>query len=346
MSAESYNHEISRRAALAVLGATGLGLAVKGLSLSAGEATDASKRKEWKTEDLAKLLPKFTDQSRATLLRVLQIPDFSGQIPAAEVLHLSRSENASVDDLMLRLLPLAQSYSRAPISNFFVGVVVRGESGALYVGANIEIPRQCLGFAVHAEQSALSNAYVHREKSVTALAVGNAPCGHCRQFINEMSPDGEIMILTPDKPPAKLSTILPAAFGPAALGMTDGAFPVTESQLTLMKESSDPVTQAALDAARKSYAPYSKSHSGAAIRSRTGRIYRGCYIENVAFNPSLSPLQTALAGMIRSGEPYSAITGVVLVEVQEAKISQRAVTETVLTAIAPHAKLEVALAKG
>ena len=60
---------------------------------------------------------------------------------------------------------------------------------------------------------------MHSEKSVTALAVGGAPCGHCRQFINEMSPAGEIMILTPDRPPAKLSTILPAAFGPVALGI-------------------------------------------------------------------------------------------------------------------------------
>jgi len=49
--------------------------------------------------------------------------------------------------------------------------------------------------------------------------------------------------------------------------------------------------------------------------------------------------------MIRAGEPYPAITGVVLVEVDDAKISQRAVTETVLTAIAPTAKLEITLAR-
>ena len=344
MSAQFSDREVSRRTALAVLGATGLGLAVMGLPLAAGESSDESKSDESKSDALAKLLPNFTAQSRSTLLRVLHDPEFSGQIPAADVLSLSRTENTSVDNLMLKLLPLAQSYSRAPISNFFVGVVVRGESGALYIGANIEIPRQCLGFAVHAEQSALSNAYMHSEKSVTALAVGGAPCGHCRQFINEMSPAGEITILTPDKP-TKLSAILPAAFGPAALGMTEGALPVRETKLALMKESDDPMAQAALDAARKSYAPYSKSPSGIAIRSHSGRIYRGSYIENVAFNPSLSPLQTALAGMIRAGEPYPAITGVVLVEVDDAKISQRAVTETVLTAIAPTAKLEITLAR-
>src|SRR5206468_5952186 len=58
-------------------------------------------------------------------------------------------------------------------------------------------------------------------------------------------------------------------------------------------------THAALDAARKAYAPYSKSPSGVAIRSASGRTYRGSYIENVAFNPSLSPLQVALTGLDR-----------------------------------------------
>ena len=77
-----------------------------------------------------------------------------------------------------------------------------------------------------------------------------------------------------------------------------------------------------------------------AIRGNQGRINRGAYIENVAFNPSLSPLQIGLAQMIAAGEPYSAISAGVLVEVQGAKISQKAVTETVLGAIAPEVKLQ------
>ncbi|HEX6905020.1 MAG TPA: cytidine deaminase, partial [Terriglobales bacterium] len=97
---------------------------------------------------------------------------------------------------------------------------------------------------------------------------------------------------------------------------------------------------AALEAARRAYAPYSTSPSGVAIRSSQGRIYRGSYIENVAFNPSLSPLQIALTQMIAAGEQYSAISEVTLVEVEGAKISQKAVTETVLGAIAPAVKLE------
>lgn len=325
----SFSSELTRRDALAVLGSAALGLASRAIPSFSQE------------NDLAGKLPSFREKSRALLRRLLADSSYSGQIPASAAAELAKNENFTIDQLMLALLPFAQSYAHAPISNFYVGVVVRGASGSLYTGANIEIPGQCLGFAVHAEQSALSNAYMHGEQSVPALAVGGAPCGHCRQFIEEISPDGEILILTPQNPARKLSVILPEPFSPAALGMKHGALPITETKLALTQDSSDPVTLAALDAAKKSYAPYSKSESGVALRSASGRIYRGSYIENVAFNPSLSPLQVSLAALIAAGESYSAIQAVTLVEVQGTKISQRPVTETVLAAIAPDIKLRV-----
>jgi cytidine deaminase len=337
MRSQSADNGISRRTALTRLGASALGLGFMNSSLFAHETKD---------EALRSRLPKFSERSRALLSQVLEDPKFSGRIPASAVEALAKSENASVDDLMFGLLPLAQSYSRAPISNFFVGVVARGVSGSLYLGANIEISGQCLGFAVHAEQSALSNAYMNSEQSVTSLAVvGGAPCGHCRQFMEEMSPAGELLILIPNQPPAKLASILPAAFGPAALGATQGALPIRKANLALTGGASDALTAAALDAACRSYAPYSKSPAGVAMRTTGGRIFQGCYIENVAFNPSLSPLQTALVQLIAAGQAYSAISAVTLVEVQGAKISQRAVTETVLAALAPQLKLQVLLAR-
>ena len=331
---DSSLNELTRRDALAVLGSTAVGLAINAFPSFPQQA-----------DRTGKLPANFSEKSRALLRPLLGDSSYSGQIPASAAAELAKNENTHVDQLMLALLPLAQSYSQAPISNFYVGVVVRGASGNLYTGANIEIPGQCLGFAVHAEQSALSNAYMHGEQSVPALAVGGAPCGHCRQFIEEFSPDGEILILTPNNSPRKLSAILPEPFSPAALGMKHGALPVAEAKLALKQDSSDPLTLAAQDAAKKSYAPYSKSPSGIALRSSSGRIYRGSYIENVAFNPSLSPLQVALAALIAAGESYASIQAVTLVEVQGAKISQHPVTETVLAAIAPNLKLEVLRAK-
>ncbi|HEU5336821.1 MAG TPA: cytidine deaminase [Terriglobales bacterium] len=331
----SADTKITRRTALSLIGAAALAGAIP-FPLLAGES---------QSEALRRMLPKFSGQSRALLLNMLRDPGYSGQITAANAAALAQNERTNVDQVMINLIPLAQSYSHAPISNFFVGSLVRGASGSLYTGANIEVPGQFLGSAVHAEQSAVSNAYMHGEKSVAALSVGDAPCGHCRQFIEEASPDGEIVILTPVRPPMKLSAILPTPFGPAALGRKQGAFPVDEKNLVLAAPNSDRVIAAALEAARRAYAPYSASPSGVALRSAQGRIYRGSYIENVAFNPSLSPLQVALAQMIAAGEQYSAISRAALVEVQGAKISQKAVTETVLGAIAPAVKLESVYAR-
>jgi cytidine deaminase len=323
-------HSMTRRAALSLLGSAAIAAAIP-FPLLADDTRSAA---------LRQMLPKFTDKSRSLLLNLMQDPGYSGQIPAAKAAALAQNESTTIEQLMINLIPLARSYSHAPISNFFVGSLVRGASGCLYTGANIEIPGQCLGFAVHAEQAAVSSAYMHGENALTALSVGGAPCGHCRQFINEASPDGEIEILTPNKPPIKLSAILPSAFGPAALGMKHGAFPIRQTNLTLASPASDPIVAAALEAARKAYAPYSTSPSGVAIKSTDNRLYRGSYIENVAFNPSLSPLQVALAQMIAAGKQYSAMAEVTLVEVQGAKITQKAVTETVLGAIAPGVKLQ------
>jgi cytidine deaminase len=200
---------------------------------------------------------------------------------------------------------------------------------------NLEIPGHSLGFSVHGEQAALSNAYMQAEPGVAAIAVTAAPCGHCRQFMNEMSTTGEFEILVENKAPSKLSSLLPMAFGPGDLGLKEGGFPVRKIGLELPQQvSDDKLASAALDAAAHSYAPYSESPSGLAIGTKLGGVYKGSYIENAAFNPSLSPLQTALVQLIMAGEDYSAITRVVLVEIEDRKISQASVTKAVLGTIA------------
>ncbi len=329
------NTIVNRRTALATLASAGLGLlAMRWTPAHAGDSqADA--------DALSQLLPRFSEKSRERLLRLLNRSGFSGHIPASEVKGLLETEGKSVDALMLGLLPLARTYSRPPISNYHVGAVARGMSESLYFGANLEISGHSLGFSVHAEQAALSNAYMHGDRGVSAIAVTAAPCGHCRQFMNELSPEGDIQILVEGKPAVNLSSLLPMAFGPKDLGFKDGAFPVKEVDLTRPTGVSHELTLAALEAARKSYAPYTKAYSGIAIGTRLGRIYKGSYIENAAFNPSLSPLQTALAALIVAGEDYSAISRVALVEVEGASISQKSVTEAALGAVAPTVKLQV-----
>src|SRR5438876_648341 len=122
---------------------------------------------------------------------------------------------------MLELLAQAQAFARPALSNFRVGAVVRGTSGALYFGANIEIPGQSLSQTVHAEQAALSNAFMHDEPGIAAIAVSAAPCGHCRQFLYEFADGRDIEILLSGHPATNLSTLLPQPFGPQDLKVTE-----------------------------------------------------------------------------------------------------------------------------
>jgi cytidine deaminase len=324
---------MNRRQALATLGSAGLGLLAMQLPPVYAD--------EVKQNAVSTALAKVNEKSRQRLLRILKEPGFSGCIPSAEVKALCDGGGRSIDAVMIELLPLARTYSQPPISNFYVGAVARGTSGNLYLGANMEFPGHSLGFSVHGEQSALSNAYMHSDRGISSIAVTAAPCGHCRQFMNELSPDGDIQVLVEGKPAVKLFSLLPSAFGPKDLGVEDLAFPVREVDLILPKGPSDALTLVALDAARKSYAPYTKAHSGVALATRTGLTYEGAYIENAAYNPSLPPLQTALVALLTAGESYSAISEVALVEMEGAPISQKSAAEAVLSAIAPGVKLRV-----
>jgi cytidine deaminase len=238
---------------------------------------------------------------------------------------------------MLELLPQAQLLARPALTNFRVGAVVRGTSGALYLGANIEFPGANLGQTVHAEQAALSNAFMHDEPGIAAIAVSAPPCGHCRQFLYEFAEGRDIEILLPDQPAVALSALLPRPFGPADLNVTKG--PLSRTKIAI--QNAESVAQAARYAAANAYAPYSNSPSGIAIRSRRGNVYRGSYIENAAFNPSLPPLQVALVGMAMANEDFSDITEVVLAEASNNSISQLSATKSVLAVIAPRAEFRL-----
>jgi cytidine deaminase len=239
---------------------------------------------------------------------------------------------------MLELLAQAQGYARPLLTNFRVGAVVRGTSGALYLGGNLEFPGQSLGQTVHAEQAALSNAFMHDEPGIDAIAVTAPPCGHCRQFLYEFSEGREITILLAGQAPTALTALLPHAFGPRDLNVTQG--PLSRTKIAIENVEGDPV-RAARYAAASAYAPYSNSPSGVAIRSRRGNVYRGSYIENAAFNPSLPPLQVALVGMAIANDDFSDIAEVVLAEAVNNSISQVSATKSLLAMVAPRAEFRL-----
>jgi cytidine deaminase len=238
---------------------------------------------------------------------------------------------------MLERLSEAQLYARPSLTNFRVGAVARGVSGALYLGGNIEFKDASLSQAVHAEQAALSNAFMHEEPAIEAIAVSASPCGHCRQFLYEFSEGRDIEILLPGQPATSLSALLPRPFGPRDLNVTGG--PLSRTKLAM--ENVESMAQAARYAAANAYAPYTNSPSGVAIRSRRGNIYRGSYIENAAFNPSMPPLQVALVAMTLANEDFSEIAEVVLAEAANNSISQLSATKSLVAVIAPRAEFRL-----
>ncbi len=62
------------------------------------------------------------------------------------------------------------------------------------------------------------------------------------------------------------------------------------------------LVQEALQALRFAYAPYSGFQVGAALLGKSGRIYRGCNVENAAFGPSNCAERTAIFKAVSEGE--------------------------------------------
>jgi cytidine deaminase len=53
----------------------------------------------------------------------------------------------------------------------------------------------------------------------------------------------------------------------------------------------------------QSYCPYTRLPSGVALATASGAVYGGRYVESAAYNPSLPPLQSALAAAVIGGLP-------------------------------------------
>ena len=319
-----FDEVIGRRAALGAIGASGFALI--GEQAARGQIVGP--------------IQGFGKDAQKALAKILDAPDFGGRIRKAEAAQLEKLEAKPGNQIMLELLPVAQLYSLPPISNYRVGVVVRGSSGSLYLGANLELAEQPLGSAVHGEQAACSIAYMYGESGLDAIAVTAAPCGHCRQFLEELSPSGELPVMISGKEPIALKALLPSAFSPRDLGNSAGALPPSHVAIALngSKAAEDISLKKALEAACRAYAPYSKARSGVAVMTADGSVYSGSYIENVAFNPSLPPLQVALISMLGARKNFGEIREVTLVELDDAVISQKAMIEATLSSIAPKAR--------
>lgn len=120
---------------------------------------------------------------------------------------------------MLRLAAEAREKAYCPYSHFRVGACLKTDSGAYYLGCNIEnaafTPTNC------AERTAMFKAIYEGERSFEAIAIisdsanPTAPCGVCRQVLAEFCrPDMPVICADRDGnyEVMELSQLLPMSF--------------------------------------------------------------------------------------------------------------------------------------
>jgi len=117
----------------------------------------------------------------------------------------------------------ARKLAYAPYSNYPVGAALLTRSGRFFSGVNVE--NAAYPMSLCAERVAIFKAISEGEREFVALAVvtsnGGTPCGACRQVMAEFGQD--TLVLVADSSgrlvhEARLSELLPGAFGPRDLG--------------------------------------------------------------------------------------------------------------------------------
>ncbi|EXI61578.1 cytidine deaminase [Mannheimia granulomatis] len=275
-----------------------------------------------------KLVVEKNDEVTRAVVEQLVNQNFHGQLKAEIVQQLCRKFNLSSVELALGCISVAACYAITPVSAFNVGAVAIGKNGDFYFGANQEFSGECIQQSVHAEQSAISHAWLAGESLITDVVVNYTPCGHCRQFMNELNSSASLKVHLPHSQNNLLQSYLPDSFGPKNLGIEKVLF---DEQLQSFEVKGDKLEQAAIQAAASSYAPYSQAFSGVALQVGE-HIICGKYMENAAFNPTFLPLQSALNYRLFLGLADIPVSRAVLVESQ-GTLSSKAITASLVKSL-------------
>mgnify|MGYP003618191744 CR=1 FL=1 len=265
------------------------------------------------------------------LLTILTEQRFVGRLPHFTVQHLCNKFSLTPRELSITLLPIAAAYSLAPISHFYVGAVAIGVSGNFYFGANLEFVDSSMQQTVHAEQSAIAHAWMQGESQLTEISVNYAPCGHCRQFMNELNSAETLVINLPQSENNTLSSYLPNSFGPKDLKIDELLLTPRHHGFSLLN-TEDLLIDTALEGINISHAPYSGAYAGVALETEDNFYFIGSYAENAAFNPSLPALQVAINNLLLNGFELQNIKRAVLIE-KKAEISQKVMAKQLLATL-------------
>jgi cytidine deaminase len=120
----------------------------------------------------------------------------------------------------------AAACAYCPYSRFPVGAALVTDRGEIFAGCNVE--NASFGLTICAERNAVFQAVAQSHARLVIRAVmvytptiePTAPCGACRQVINEFGPDAEVISICdgPGTIYSRLGGLLPFAFGPHNLG--------------------------------------------------------------------------------------------------------------------------------
>jgi cytidine deaminase len=126
---------------------------------------------------------------------------------------------------LIQLARAASERAYCPYSRFPVGAALLAADGRLFAGCNVE--NASYGLTICAERSAVFQAIAAGVRHIRAIVIytptptPSAPCGACRQVLNEFGPDAAVICICdgPDVHECRMADLLPHAFGPHNLGM-------------------------------------------------------------------------------------------------------------------------------
>lgn len=125
--------------------------------------------------------------------------------------------------MLIEKAKAASANAYCPYSKFSVGAAILTEDEQIFTGCNVE--NASYGLTICAERNAVFSMVAAGKKKLRALVIytptpsPTAPCGACRQVINEFGPQASVLCVCDGSAvlETNLSALLPDAFGPANL---------------------------------------------------------------------------------------------------------------------------------
>ncbi len=180
-------------------------------------------------------------------------------------------------ELALYCIAIAACYAVTPVSDFNVGRLRLAKTEISILGQTKSFPGNVCNNRSRRAKCNLARIF-SRGNFDNRCGCELYPCGHCRQFMNELNSAASLKVHLPHSQNNLLHSYLPDSFGPKDLGIEKVLF---DEQPQQFEVKGDHLQQAAIFAANNAYAPYSNAFSGVALQVGE-RIVCGKYTENAA----------------------------------------------------------------